>query len=147
MGRSVNYLDNSEVVLYFPLDNEYNEEGEFDEFLSEMNWDDIIDNLCYEIKAKLPSYYDVKDKWGNRETRIILENNLCSIGISEYCGLVSLSVAPKNNEYDAWHESFALRHVRQIEGTLEKVLCELGLKNLHKVGTFSNGEAVFELAK
>ena len=147
MGRSVNYLDNAEVVLYFPIENEYNEAGEFDEDLSQMEWDDTVRNLQCEIRARLPSYYDVKDKWGNRETRIILENNLCSIGISEYCGLVSLSVAPKNNEYDAWHESFALRHARQIEGTLEKVLCELGLKNLRKVGTFSNGEAVFELAK
>ena len=146
MGRSVNYLDNAEVVLYFPIENEYNEAGEFDEDLSQMEWDDTVRNLQCEIRARLPSYYDVKDKWGNRETRIILENNLCSIGISEYCGLVSLSVAPKNNEYDAWHESFALRHARQIEGTLEKVLCELGLKNLRKVGTFSNGEAVFELA-
>jgi hypothetical protein len=141
MGRSVNYLDNAEVVLYFPF--EYSDEPEMDN----MNWDDMEQNLKCEIKAKLPSYYDVKDKWGNRETKIILENNLCSIGISEYCGLVSLSVAPRNNEYDAWHESFALRHANQIKGTLERMLHDLGLKNLHKVGTFSNGEAVFELAK
>jgi len=147
MGRSVDYLDNAEVVLYFPFENEYNEEGEFDEFLSQMNWDDMIRNLQYEIKAKLPSYEIVKNKWGNRETRIILENNLCSIGISEYCGLVSLSVAPCNNEYNAWHEKFALHHAGQIRGTLEKVLHNLGLKRLSKIGTFSNGEAVFELAK
>jgi len=147
MGRSVNYLDNSEVVLYFPFEgNEENENGEYDEFFLHMNWDDMINNLQCAIKRKLPSYYET-DKWGNRETRIILENNLCSIGISEYCGLCSLSVAPKNNEYDAWHESFALNHAGQIKGTLEKVLCDLGLKNLRKVGTFSNGEAVFELAK
>jgi hypothetical protein len=146
MGRSVNYLDNAEVVLYFPFDDDKNEAGEYDENLASLFWDDMIDNLTYSIKAKLPSYYKT-DKWGNRETRIILENSLCNIGISEYCGLVSLSVAPKNNEYDAWHEAFALRHANQIKGTLERVLHDLGLKNLHRIGTFSNGEAVFELAK
>ena len=146
MGRSVNYLDNAEVVLYFPIENEYNEAGEFDEDLSQMEWDDTVRNLQCEIRARLPSYYDVKDKWGNRETRIILETNLCSIGISEYCGLVSLSVAPRNNDYDAWHEIFALRHANQIQGTLEKVLNDLGLTNLRKVGTASNGEAFFQKA-
>lgn len=145
MGRSVSYLDNAEVVLYFPFENEYNEAGEYDEFLSQLNWDDTVTNLQAEIKAKLPSYYEV-DKWGNRETKIILENNLCSIGISEYCGLVSLSVAPTNNEYDSWHEQFAKRHANQIKGTLEKVLKELSLTNLRKIGTFSNGELVYQKA-
>jgi hypothetical protein len=147
MGRSVNYLDNAEVVLYFPFEYGTNEDGEYNEALASLDWHDLILNLQCEIKKYLPSYYEVKDKWDNRETRIILENNLCNIGISEYCGLVSLSVAPKNNDYDIWHESFALRHAGQIKKTLEKVLHNLGLKNLRKIGTFSNGEAVFELAK
>ena len=137
MGRSVDYLDNAEVVLYFHF-----EESQDDCFF----WDDMIANLTCEIKAKLPSYNET-DKWGNRETRIILENSYCSIGISEYCGLVSLSVAPRENDYVNYSESLAKHHANQIKGTLEKVLHDLGLKNLHKVGTFSNGEAVFELAK
>jgi len=141
MGRSVNYLNNAEVVLYFPFD--YSDDVEMDN----MNWDDMVENLKCEIKAKLPSYYEVKDKWGNRETRIILENSFCSIGISEYCGLVSLSVAPRENDYENYSEGLAIHHANQIRGTLEKVLHDLGLKNLRKVGTFSNGEAVFELAK
>ena len=146
MGRSINYLDNAEVVLYFPIENEYNEAGEFDEDLSQMEWGDTIRNLQYEIKAKLPSYYIVKDKWGNHETKIILENSFCSIGISEYCGLVSLSVAPRENDYANYSESLAKHHANQIKGTLEKVLHDLGLKNLRKVGTASNGEAFFQKA-
>jgi hypothetical protein len=137
MGRSVNYLDNAEVVLYFHF-----EESQDDCFF----WDDMIANLTCEIKAKFPSYYPT-DKWGGREERIILENSFCSIGISEYCGLVSLSVAPRENDYANYSESLAKHHANQIKGTLEKVLHDLGLKNLRKVGTFSNGEAVFELAK
>jgi hypothetical protein len=147
MGRSVSYLNNAVIVLYFPFEgNESNDAGEYDEFLSQMNWDDMIDSLQCAIKRKLPSYYET-DKWGNRETRIILENNLCSIGISEYCGLCSLSVAPKNNICDeSWGEEFALHHAGQIEKTLRKVLDDLGLKRLNKMGTFSNGEAVFQKA-
>lgn len=150
MGRSVNYLDNAEVVLFFPFENDKNEAGEYDADLASIFWDDMIVNLTYTIKAKLPSY-SITDKWGNRETRIILENNLCSIGISEYCGLVSLSVSPRDSEnlnsFDTFRNNFAIHHANQIKGTLERVLHDLGLKNLHKVGTFSNGEAVFELAK
>lgn len=152
MGRSVNYLDNAEVVLYFPFNGGQDENGNYDEFCADLEWDDMLHNLICEIKKKLPSYSIVNDKWGNRETRIILENNLCSIGISEYCGLVSLSVAPRSetNYYGSegqYKENFAIHHANQIERTLEKVLHDLGLKNLRKVGTFSNGEAVFELVK
>lgn len=139
MGRSVNYLDNAEVVLFFPFDCDEQDES--------YEWEDLKLNLQCEIRAKLPSYYEVKDKWDNRETRIILENSLCIIGISEYCGLVSLSVAPKLNSYYNDKQNLALHHARQIKGTLEKVLHDLGLKRLSKIGTFSNGEAVFELAK
>jgi len=146
MGRSVSYLNNAVIVLYFPFEgNESNEAGEYDEFLSQMNWDDMIDSLQCAIKRKLPSYYPT-DKWGGREERIILENSFCSIGISEYCGLVSLSVAPRENDYANYSESLAKHHANQIKGTLEKVLHDLGLKNLRKVGTASNGEAFFQKA-
>jgi len=145
MGRSVSYLNNAEIVLYFPIENEYNEDGEFDEDLSQINWDDMILNLTCEIKAKLPSYSEC-DEWDNRETRIFLQNNLCNIGISEYCGLVSLSVAPRENSYsEHWvREQFSVYHANRIKNTLQKILDDLGLNRLKKIGTFSNGEAVFE---
>jgi hypothetical protein len=138
MGRSVNYLDNAEVVLYFPF--QYSDDVEMDN----MEWDDMVGNLKCEIIKRLPSYYEVKDKWGNRETRIILENSFCSIGISEYCGLVSLSVAPRENDYENYSEGLAIHHAKQIEKTLQEVLNYLGLTSLRKIGSFSNGEGVFE---
>jgi hypothetical protein len=125
MSRSVSYLNNAEFVLYFPF--EY----------------DIMDNLKAEIKAKLPSYYSV-DKWDNRETRIFLENNLCVIGISEYCGLCSLSVAIKDN---TWNEKFAEHHASQIRPILEKIVDDVTGTRLSLIGTASNGEAFFERAK
>jgi len=142
MSRSVSYLNNAEFVLYFPFENEYNEEGEYDNDLSQMNWDDTIENLKAEIKAKLPSYYEV-DLWDNRETRIFLQNNLCNIGISEYCGLVSLSVAVKD---DTWNDHFASHHAGQIRPILEKIVDDItGTRLIHKA-TASNGEAFFERA-
>lgn len=146
MGRSVNYLNNAEVVIYFLTPESNNEDGEYDGFLSQLNWDDLVDNLTAKIKAKLPSYTIEKNKWGNNETRIILSNNLCDIGISEYCGLVSLSVAPLNNSYNI-SESLAIHHANQIEKTLQKIVDDLTGQRLNKIGTFSNGEAVFKLAK
>lgn len=146
MGRSVNYLNNAEYVLYFPFECGEDENGQYDDDFARMCWDDLKMNLQYTIKARLKSYR-ISDKWDNRETKIILENDLCIIGISEYCDLVSLSVAVKDNEYDNWHENFAKRHAEQIKGTLEKAIDYLGLKRLGKVGTFSNGEAFFKTVK
>lgn len=145
MSRSVAYLNNAEYVLYFPFEDGEDENGNYDEELARFGWDDLISNLQYTIKAKLKSYR-IADDWDNRETKIILANDLCHIGISEYCGLVSLSIAQKNNEYDIWHESFAKNHAYLVRGTLEKVIDYLGLKRLNKIGTFSNGEAVFQKA-
>lgn len=138
MSRSVNYCDNAEVVLYFHF--QYSDDVEMDN----MFWDDMVLNLQYEIKKRLPSYYVVKNQWDNKETRIILQNNLCNIGISEYCGLVSLSVAPKEqNEWTTYCENFAKNHAKQISKTLVKILKYLGLTNLKKVASFSNGETIF----
>lgn len=139
MGRSVNYLNNAEVVLYFNTEIE-------DSF----EWSEMVQDLIVAIKSKLPSYYASINKWDNRETRIILDNKFCNIGISEYCGLVSLSVAPKEQtEYysdNQYKQNFAIHHARQIEKTLQKCLDNLGLNRLNKLGTFSNGESIYQKA-
>jgi hypothetical protein len=137
MGRSVNYLDNAEVIIYFNLEIEEN---------GQLSWDDTIENLKSSIQKRLPSYSQV-DKWDNRETKIILQNYLCNIGVSEYCGLVSLSVAPRNNDFVNEHESLAKHHAGQIEKTLQKIVDDITGSRLIRKGTFSNGTGVFELAK
>lgn len=134
MGRSVSYLDNAEAVFYFPFESQYSFE-----------WDDLLESLRYSIQKKYSSYFPVT-KWED-ETQIILQNRLCNIGISEYCGLVSLSIAPNTNDYDDYIEVFAIKHAQQIEKGLAKILDNLRLNRYNKIGTFSNGEAVFELAK
>jgi len=134
MSRSVSHLNNAEVILYFPYDEENNES---------FAWQDLKDNLINEITKYLPSFY-ASDKWDNRETLIILENNYCNIGISEYCGLVSLSTSAKNSDYNIYINNFGKAYANKIEKTLKKVLKNLGLSNYNKIGTFSNGEGVYE---
>ena len=146
MGRSVSYLSNAETIIYFTIElNENDEKGEYDEFLSEINWDDFKTNLECEIRAKLKSYYRVENKWDGRETKIILENSLCEIGLSEYCGLFSLSVREKESEYSdsQYKMNLGQNHARKVENTLIKCLMNSGAEVLNRVGTFSNGTGVF----
>lgn len=149
MGRSVNYLNNAEYVLYFPTPESNGEDGEYDEFIAQLNWDDMLYELKATIKKRLKSYYD-SDKWDGRETKVILENNLCIIGLSEYCGLCSLSIAVKEVDTGwgekVYHEQFAKRHAHQVRETLEKIISDIGLTRLNKLGSMSNGEGVYEKA-
>jgi len=136
MGRSVNYLSNADLVLYF--------DGSFLE--NEFDWEDFKSNLIYKIKKKLKSYNEC-DKWDGNETRIFLENELAEIGLSEYCGLCSLSVRVRDDDYDEYFkEGIAKRHIKQIEKSLVKCLENTGVEILNRLGTFSNGCGVFEKA-
>ena len=152
MGRSVDYLTGADYVLYFIADwiNEKKENGDYDEFLSQLNWDNFKRNLISEICHKLKSYEEC-EKWDSNEVMIFLENQLCEIAISEYCGLYSLSVRAKDDEfytsYEKVKDGLAKNHARQIRKTLEKALENAGAELLKRLGTFSNGEGVYERIK
>ena len=145
MGRSVSYLNHAKTVIYFTADwlSGYDEKGEYDEDIASINWEDFFYNLNAEIKRKLKSYVSV-DKYDGKENSVFLENDLCKIGISEYCGSYSLSVAPIYSDY-ANLEGLAIRHAEQIENTLIKCLKECGAVVLNRIGTFSNGCNVYEV--
>lgn len=145
MGRSVDYLTDAEYVIYFTLEHDEDEYNDFD--LLNMLWKDFLDSLIYEIKSVFRSY-DTVEKWDN-ETRIFLENQLCEIGISEYCGSCSLSIRAKEGEFYTYNSEkypFAKRHAEQIRGKLEKALENSGATLLNRIGTFSNGVGVYERA-
>ena len=143
MGRSVDYLNNAEVVIYFHL------ESEGEDYPADLQWDDLMSNLSAEIRAKLPSYEDA-EKWEGREVKIFLQNRLCNIAISEYCGLCSLSVAPRNSDnldsFATFRDNFAVSHAQSIEKTLQRIVDECTGSRLNRMGTFSNGTGVFERA-
>jgi len=140
MSRSVNYLNDAVYVGYinFQCDSENIDVD------SEYEWECFRDWLADELKAKYKSFFREWDKWEGNETRIILENNFVSVGLSAYCGLVSISIAPRYSEYGDF-ENLAINWINQVSSGVDKILasCPWG-EQLNKVGSFSNGEGVFE---
>ena len=129
MGRSVDYLSNAHKVFYTPFEGE-----------NEWDWDDFFSNISYGLKAKFPSLENC-ERWDGRETRIFLENNLVEVGISEYCGLVSVSIRAKEGK-----EAIGENWIDKVAANFEKVIRGNCGDVYRKVGSFSNGEGVFEKA-
>lgn len=101
----------------------------------EWDWINFVDDIKYDLQEKFKSLEDCSD-WDGNETHIILENNFVQIGISEYCGLASVSVRI-HEDIDESKQGLAERFIGAVERKLDE------MSELTKVGTFSNGEAVF----
>ena len=135
MGRSVDYLSNALRVAYVTYEDTYeDEDGEV--VVDEMAFDDLFSNIEWELSGAFPSLNVVRDEWDGRETRIFLRNRLVEFGISEYCGLVSVSVRVYDEDYSGLAESWVNKNWSKIEQSVGA--------NIRKVGTFSNGCGVYE---
>jgi len=144
MGRSVDYLSNASLVAYCnPSFMEDTEDGS-EEPSGYFDWQEFRDDIEGQLKEAFPSLSDVKNRWCGRETRIILENNLVEIGISEYCGLVSISILP-NNSLDLIPYDLANYWINRIKSRLLSIVKVYN--GINRVGTFSNGEGVYENMK
>lgn len=163
MGRSVNYLNHATSIAFshhefgyeFPYNDEtgdYDETGEkvYCEFTAEMNWECFQDNLEESLKKFYPSFeFNAKGfEWEDREVKIVARNKLAIIGLSEYCGLISLSIRPVDAEWYSKRRFNALGERFASQVNLDKVL---GYANgdeslLQKVGSMSNGEGVYRKA-
>ena len=86
------------------------------------------------------------DEWLDREDRALLENNYCHIGMSEYCGLVSMWVVPKECTYydSPGFEGLRDRWIDQIGAKFFKTASNCFGKPLSKLGSMSNGEGVYQ---
>lgn len=127
MARSVSTPRNTAVVVYAAINFEY-----------EFAYDDFIINLTYELKNAFPSLDDCGEFLG-REDLAILENKLAYIGVSGYCGLVSIWIAPKEgaeNIGDTW--------AKRAEKTFKRVVKNVTGEIYYKAGTFSNGESIYQ---
>lgn len=134
MGRSVSYASGSIAIAYQYLDAGQDENGKDIEPDSD-TFDYVIDDIKEYSKSLWPSFENA-DEWLGREDHAILENRHAYIGISEYCGLVSVWLVPKEDN------NLSVNFCLQIK---DKFLKSFG--TLNKVGQFSNGEAVFERVK
>jgi hypothetical protein len=139
MGRSVNYLNNARYITYLNFECE---EDEID-----WAWDDFKDSVieCFSSFKTLspPS----SKTWDNNETVIILENAHAEVGISEYCGCVSVSI--RTNENDAPVKiGLAERWIDTIwPKVLNKLTESFPKDHLMRVGGFSDGTSVYQLRK
>ena len=131
MSRSVSYASGSVAVAYQTLQDQ----SEDDDFGAEI-FDDVIEDIQEYAPTLWPSF-EKTDKWLDREDHAILSNRHAYIGISEYCGLVSVWLVPRdeeNNLANQWCASITKKFHKAF-GTL------------NKIGTASNGEAFFERKK
>jgi hypothetical protein len=149
MGRSVDYLNRSERVNYFqwPTLWVYDEDTDTDVETDDY-WDaeDIISDIQETITSNYPGF-DPCSRWDGRETHIILEGYGLEIGLSEYCGLATLSVRVDQSvlDYCDTEEEADAEYQKCIAWINEN--WDEAAKHWNqyaKIGTFSNGEGVYE---
>lgn len=125
MGRSVNFLSNSFAVVFF---NNHEEESEY-----------IVEDIQQCIMSDYPEFEEVSE-WEGNEVNIILQSSTVEIGLSEYCGLFSLSIRVidgvdlEEEEEQQVNEWLNMHASKVLEPYNE----------MRRIGTFSNGESIFE---
>lgn len=149
MGRSVDYLNNAERVNYFewPTLSIYDDETDQDvETGDPEDAQYVIEDIQEYIRSIFPGF-DNCSRWDGRETHIILEGYGLEIGLSEYCGLASLSVRVDQSVLDYCDTD------EEADAEYQKCIAWINenwdeaskyWNRLKKIGTFSNGESVYE---
>jgi hypothetical protein len=150
MGRSVDYLNRALHVSYFEwpliefyneITDEYEKTDEYEEYYF------VKENIQESVISEFPQY-DYCDKYDGRETAIILKGYGTEIGLSQYCGLATLSIRIDENEldYSNYDEQEYNEQYDKIEAWINENWAKIsqGYDQYRKIGTFSNGEAVFE---
>lgn len=154
MGRSVSYASGATAICYKDVsrfgytpgfdDNgdEINGDDEskwtFDEFAGQVDWDNWISELKEDARKAFPSMDDC-DKWIGREDHAILANRYAYIGVSEYCGLASIWLVERGDLETDQDIARARHWLGQVKPKFEKLFGDL-----RRLGTFSNGEGVYE---
>lgn len=138
MGRSVNYITNALGIAYI------NYQCDEDDVHGE-DWDFFKEGLIENLKELCPSLCELRAKvWDDREVLVIAENSHCQIGLSEYCGLVSVSIRV-HDDYRT-KESLAENWINQVWPKISAMIAK-NYQALSKLGSFSNGEGVFQEIK
>lgn len=84
--------------------------------------------------------YKEDDRWAGKEDHVILSGELSEISVSEYAGVVAVCLAPLDPDNDS-HRAACHRAAPYFYAILQAAF---GATALRKVGTFSNGESVYE---
>jgi hypothetical protein len=156
MGRSVDYLNNAERVNYFQWPTLFVYDPETDRDVETDELEDaefIISDIQETIKSNFPGFDNCgrnplnMGRWDGNEVHIILEGYGVEIGLSEYCGLATLSVRVDQRELDYCETD------KEADAEYQKALNWINENwdeaakywgQYRKIGTFSNGEGVYE---
>lgn len=129
MSRTVSTPPRCEAVTYAHVGHQ-----DCDEYRDDM------ENLRATLRAAFPSLRPC-DKWLGREDWAFLENGHAYFGVSEYCGLVAVWIARRDDEAHA----LAAQWLAQVEPRFHALVNGyFGTSALRHVATFSNGEAVYQ---
>lgn len=134
MGRSVSIHRHAITTFFTHVD-----------FEEEWEWNNFVSEIRYILKNKFKSLYKT-DRWVGREDHVILENEIAEISISEYCGLVAICLAPRDDPRELGFQPLCENWCYQISNNFHKILGE-AFDGLCMIGRFSNGEAIFERVK
>jgi hypothetical protein len=131
MGRSVSMATDSLLVAF----QEYEEDSWID-------FREYAEHIADTAIERWPSF-TACDVWLDREDHAVAENRLGYIGVSEYCGLVSIWFAPKPNSWE-WSDTrnradLAKGFARKIEPAFDELFGDL-----RRIGGFSDGTSIYE---
>ncbi len=101
----------------------------------DFEWDYLIEDL-QELGMELGM--NKSSRWEDREVLILLEGNGAEVGIAEYGGVVSLGIRTEMED-----DPSAARWIDKNGPDLVKLFHSYG-DPIRSVGTFSNGETVYE---
>ena len=163
MGRSVMTHPSAECTVYRTLSNlhtycfECDIEVDADECpecgaemydaygeVAREEFEYLVDWIRETFTAAFPSMVEC-DRWAHgagamSELRCVVANDLCDVYVSEYCGLVAISVVPTGcADYDCDTTGLATHWcATHASDVLDQ------FNEYRRIGTFSNGESVYE---
>ena len=155
MGRSVLTPTYSELDVF--LNFEYpilrDDEGEpvldqygyeqTDDIALQWHWDFFVEYITETLKKKYPSLVDIGDQWIDNECKVILANDLVNITISEYCGVVAVSIVPVDDLHYYDEQGLAIGWIKRVSNGFSELL-ETNFDGIRKIGTYANGNSVYQ---
>lgn len=131
MGRSVSRPSNAAVTTYTTFEVENGDDANDD-------FQFAVSDMRDALNAAFPSVTS-DDRWLGNEDHVIASNRHAYFGVSEYMGLVCWWIVPIDDS------PLASQWIAQIESRFEKIVADNWPGTpLRRLGTFSNGEAIFE---
>ena len=112
-----------------------------DYYSDELEWDDLIEDLRYNVFGQFPSVSEARG-WLSNEDCILAENSLVSFGISEYSGLIAVWAVPRDVS-GYYEDSYTLPLARNWLSQVWPKVEAMFPSRLAYDGSFSNGEAVY----